>query len=472
VKQKTPSAWAQLKATISRLKLRSKSGTAARRQLADQIRYRDQTIIQLRAEVADLKARTDPRPVFNCVYPAQMMVLAVFIVLHGGSLRCAAATVGFYAELMGWKYKAPAFKTVSNWVERCGLHALNLTKTITGEYVAIIDASIQIGKEQLLLLLGVKAELAASLNRPLTIADVEVMGMEVQSSWTGQEVSAFLTSSLRDRPGLRLKYIVCDQGSNLLAALRSLALPVVNDCSHIMMNLVKKLFKEDTALCTLCTSVGQLRQSLTLTDQAFLLPPTLRDKDRFVRIFTLVEWMDRIDAYGENLSKQWRDYLSSGRSYWLDLRLRQVHQLLVLTAKILKQDGLSSYSHDKWINQVIAFIDTQAKLTEQAKAFITAIMAYFEQYAPHYAHAAKLQCCSDIIESIFGRYKNKGGMKAISSDVLSIALYNQPLSTGFIQTAMRQVTGIQVDQWRCRNVCHNRYGIRKHMEKELKNAGG
>lgn len=472
MKQKKTSAWAHLKATISRLKLRSKSGTAARRQLVDQIRYRDQTIIQLRAEVADLKSRTDPRPVFNCVYPAQMMALAVFIVLHGGSLRCAAATAGFYAELMGWKYKAPAFKTVSNWVERCGLHALNLTKTMTGQYVAIVDASIQIGKEQLLLLLGVKAELAASLNRPLTIADVEVMGMEVQSSWTGQEVSAFLTGSLRDRPGLSLQYVVCDQGSNLLAALRSLTLPVVNDCSHIMMNLVKKLFKEDTALRALCATVGQLRQSLTLTDNAFLLPPTLRNKDRFLRIFTLVEWMDRIDAYGENLSTQWRDYLSWGRSYWLDLRLRQVHQLLVMTAKILKHDGLSRYSHDKWINGVIAFIDTQPKLTEQAKAFITAMMAYFEQYAPDYANQAKLQCCSDIIESIFGRYKNKGGMKAISSDVLSIPLYNQPLSTPFIQIAMRQVTGIQVDQWRCRNVCHNRYGIRRNMEKELKNAGG
>lgn len=401
-----------------------------------------------------------------------MMALAVFIVLHGDSLRCAAATAGFYAELMGWKYKAPTFKTVSNWVERCGLHALNLTKTITGEYVAIIDASIQIGKEQLLLLLGVKAELAASLNRPLIMADVEVIGIEVQSRWTGQEVSAFITGSLRDRPGLRLKYVVCDQGSNLLAALCSLALPVVNDCSHIMMNLVKKLFKEDTALCALCTAVGQLRQSLTLTDNAFLMPPTLRDKDRFLRIFTLVEWMDRIDAYGENLSTQWQDYLSSGRSYWLDLRLRQVHQLLVMTAKILKHDGLSRYSHDKWINGVITFIDTQPKLTQQAKAFITAMMAYFHQYAQDYSNLAKQQCCSDIIESIFGSYKNKGGMKAISADVLSIALYNQPLSTPFIQTAMSQVSGLQVDQWQCQNVCHNRYGIRRHMEKELKNAGG
>ena len=110
------------------------------------------------------------------------MALAVFIVLHGGSRRCAAATAGFFAQLMGWPYSAPTFKTVSNWVERCGLHALELTKTLSGEYVAIVDASIQIGKEQLLLLLGVKAELAARLDRPLTTDDVDILSMEVQSS--------------------------------------------------------------------------------------------------------------------------------------------------------------------------------------------------------------------------------------------------------------------------------------------------
>ena len=229
-----------------------------------------------------------------------MMALAIFIVLHGGSLRCAAATTGFYAELMGWKYSAPSFKTVSNWVERCGLHALRLTKSLTGEYVAIFDASIQIGKEQLLLLLGVKAELAASLDRPLTIADVEVLGMEVQSSWLGGEVKAFVNRCLADRPGLKLIYAVCDQGTNLKAALRGLALPNVSDCSHVMMNLVKKIFKDDVELSTLCASVGQLRRRLTLTDYAFALPATLRDKDRFGRIFTLIDWMDRIDSYRES----------------------------------------------------------------------------------------------------------------------------------------------------------------------------
>ncbi len=360
------------------------------------------------------------------------MTLAVFIVINGGSLRCAAATAGFFAELMGWPFKAPAFKTVSNWVERCGLHALQLTKSLQGEYVAIIDASIQNGKEQLMLLLGVEAERAARLDRPLRVADMKVLGMEVQSSWNGDEVAAFISRSMAERPGISLRYVICDRGSNLLAALSKLALPVVSDCSHVMMNMVKKLFKDDAALSKLKASVGLLRQQLTMTDNAFALPATLRDKDRFGRIFFLVKWMERIDDYGTALNSELRARLNAGRNRWLDLRLRQVQRLMVITATRLKCEGLSQASRDGWINDVLAYLQTQPRLTQQARSFITGIMNYFNDHADFYANWVRIQCCSDIIESIFGRYKNKGGMKAISADVLSIAMYNRKISVDFV----------------------------------------
>ena len=472
MKQKGSLSWTRLKNTVQTLRACRKDRSRQRRRLRDRLRWRDALIARQQREIERLRTIVDPQPVYNCVYPAQMMLLAVYIVLHGGSLRCAAATVGCYAELMGWTYRAPAFKTVSNWVERCGLHALQLTRSLSGEYVAIMDSSIQIGKEQLLLLLGVEAERAARLERPLTVADVTVLGMEVQPSWTGEQVADFVTRTLAERAGLSLRYVICDRGTNLMAALRALALPVVSDCSHVMMNLVKKLFADDEALSRLRAQVGQLRLRLTLTDYGFLLPATLRDKDRFGRIFTLVEWMDRIDRYAGALPIGIRSQLMAGRDRWLDLRLRQVHALVQLTARVLKYDGLSQTSRDKWLNQIVAFVSTQPLLTRQAKDFIAGMRNYFTEHADAYAKDATLQCCSDIIESIFGRYKNKGGMKAISADVLSIALYNQPLSIGFIQQAMRLVSGPQLDGWRSHNVCHNRYGIRRRMERELQKSSG
>jgi len=462
---------ARLKATIFRLHRRIKKNMRQRRRLRDQVRHRDATILKLQAQIQELQAVTQPKPVFNCVYPAQMMAIAVYIILHGGSLRCAAATAGFYAELMGWDYPAPGWKTASNWVKRCGLHALKLTHGLKGEYVGILDASIQIGKEQLLLLLGVKAE-AALLERPLRVEDVSVLGMEVKSSWTGKAVADFIQRNMRLRPAVTLNYVICDQGTNLLAALKSLGLPRVSDCGHAMMNLAKALFKDDAALSRLCAQVGTLRQQLVLTGWSFVLPPSLRDKDRFLRIFTLVEWMGRIDGYWPKLPAPMRARLSFCKGVWLRLRLSQFHRLLTITAGLLKSQGLSPESYTEWRAKVDGYCTTQHVMTRQAKAFIAGMDAYFAGYAERYNKDGPLLCSSDIIESIFGRYKNKGGMKAISADVLSIALYNQPVSPHFIQQAMKDVTGPQLEEWQKKNICNNRFGLRKRMEEELKSGEG
>jgi len=470
VKEKANTLRAGLKVTTQRLKNRIKTESILRRALRDKLRARDKIIARQKEEIAELKKITEPQRVPNCVYPVQMMVLAVFMVVNGCSLRCTAKTVGFYSGLMGWKYKAPTFKTVSNWVQRCGLHALNLQKNLEGEYVGIIDASIQMGREQLLLLLGVPLEAAAKLNRPLEFKDVEVLGMEVSRSWKGDEVQSFIERILSQCSKLSLRYFVCDKGTNLRCALRAMKMPVIDDCSHVMMNLVKRIFKDDAALSALCASVGRLRSTWALTDKIFLLPPTLRDKDRFLRVFTLVEWMNRIDTYCHNLPTDVGVALLEKRNYWLDLRLRQVHHLLQMSAKILKCEGLCLAAYDKWIMEVIDFVQNERRITKQAKMFMEGMQDYFESHLALFKHENALSCCSDIIESTFGRYKNKGGMKAISADVLVIALYNQKISVDFVHAAMQTVKQPKVNQWKKKYVCQNRYGQRKQIEKQL-NSG-
>jgi len=136
-----------------------------------------------------------------------------------------------------------------------------------------------------------------------------------------------------------------------------------------------------------------------------------------------------------------------------------------------KYGGLSTDNYQKWSKEATAWKLAQPLLTKQARWFINGMETYFTNYTDRYTNGHQLLCCSDIIESIFSRYKNKGGMKAISANVLSIALYNQTLSSGFVQTAMKSVTGPMLDEWRCDNVCHNRYGVRRRMVKELKCAG-
>ncbi len=461
----------RLKAKLLRWKTKSLAATKKRRALVARLRRSQQRIKELEEQVAHLKQITEPIRVANHVYPAQLIALAVFIVVQAkGSLRCAAKTVGFVAQMMGWDYDRPSHVTVRRWTLRCGLYVLDYAKSKTGDYVGIIDESIQIGREKMLLLLGVKLAEDRSHCAPLTMADVEVLGVEVQQSWKGEDVAEFIEKRLAHHDKINLKYVISDRGTNLLKALRSLEISMVSDCTHLMMNVVKKLFGEYKPLSELAGQIGQFRRRYTLTKLGFLLPPSLRDKDRFVRILTIVDWADRIDGYWKKLPVEQRRVLTFLRKARPLVRtLRQIKALISITSEVLKCAGLSSVSRQIWEARVAEFRQGK-RLTKQAKSFIQAVDTYFDQHQELIRIHQRLLCCSDIIESSFGRYKNKGGTMVISADVLSITLYKQPLTTHFVQTALANVSQKDVQDWQQRYICDNRYSLLRRMDRELKSV--
>lgn len=462
---------ARLKVKLSNWKSRCLKKTKCKRSLRAHLQRLEQQVARLEAENARLRAITEPQSIARHVYPAQMIAMAIFIVVHaGGSLRCASKTLGFLSEMMGWKYGRPSQVTIRNWVLRCGLYQLDYAKAKAGPYVGIIDESIQIGGEKMLLFLGVKLSDERSHAAPLTLQDVEVLGVAVQQSWLGHQVAAFIKKRLAHHSGIRLQYVISDRGTNLLAALRGLAIPGVGDCSHMMMNIVKKLFSHHEPFSELASQISQFRRRFLLTELSYLLPPTLRDKDRFLRIFTIVDWTERINAYWEKLPQAHRIPLGFLESAQPLLRcLNQMRTLIALTADLLKSAGLSVVSQQHWEAQVAQYAKTNT-LTAEAKVFLNAVRQYFADHLALMGHHEHLLCCSDVIESTFGRYKNKGGMQVISADVLSMALYNQQFTNSFVEKALSTVHQKDIEQWKQHYTCHNRYSILRRMDKELKSV--
>ena len=172
---------------------------------------------------------------------------------------------------------------------------------------------------------------------------MNLIGMEVQSSWTGDRIANFITNRLKGFAGINIVGVISDQGTSIKAALRQLNLVWISDCSHMLMNAAKTLFGADVQLSSFCAHLGQLRRRLALTDLAYLLPPTMRDKDRFHRLFTLVHWAERLDRHFDRLDGDAQQHFRFYRRLncsWLLLRMRQINRLIVITADILKKSRL------------------------------------------------------------------------------------------------------------------------------------
>ncbi|MEM6398049.1 MAG: hypothetical protein AAF741_16990 [Bacteroidota bacterium] len=462
---------ARLKATAQRWKSNALRSTKKSRLLRARLRRSQNRVAQLEYELKVLREQYSPLRVANHCYPAQLIALAVFIVVHAnGSLRCAAKTVGFMARLLDWPCPTPSHTSVRRWVLRSGLYQLEHAAHRAGNYVALLDESIQIGREKLLLMLGVKIEHDRSHCRPLAGRDVVVLGLEVQPSWTGEAVADFVRRNLKKMPQINILYFITDGGTNLAKALKILGLDVVCDCTHIMMNAVKRSLSDDPVLSQLCTDIGRIRRQLMLTAEGFLLPPSLRDKDRFLRIFTIVDWVERIDSMWAKLpqsSRQKLDFIHKARP-----RIRCMDQLKILveiTAGVLKGAGLSPVSQKRWERLILQF-RSKNKLTKEAEDFIQAMRSYFSNHQAIMAKHARLLCCTDIIESTFGRYKNKGGTPTISADALAIALYGCEITPQLIQKALSKVPYKAVHHWEEQHVCDNRYSLVRRMNRELKSG--
>ena len=101
-------------------------------------------------------------------------------------------------------------------------------------------------------------------------------------------------------------------------------------------------------------------------------------------------------------------------------------------------------------------------MTEQVTVagVVTQVIAGVEQYLNDHTRLldkySVLLCCSDVIESTFGRYKNKGGVKAISADVLKIPLYTVDITLDFVNQALTTVSYQDVHNWETEHTCPTR----------------
>ena len=114
---------------------------------------------------------------FNCTvsFRASSKVLSSFLLVGAG--------------LISW---VPHFTTGIGWALRLGLHCLQQAQHALDEkWVCIADFTIQIGCKKALIVLRVPVS-ALSQGKALTLKQVDVIGLSLAQTWTGEIVKTSL----------------------------------------------------------------------------------------------------------------------------------------------------------------------------------------------------------------------------------------------------------------------------------------
>jgi hypothetical protein len=317
------------------------------RKLASSLREDVVSMQRLIADLESIKKVPDKR---------QAVVICVQLFLVA---KISLRSIPRVLQATAWAGWIPSFSSVINWIGRLGLQKLDDARKLDGDWVAIVDMSIDIAFKKALVVLRVPLKIFDGRDQGLTLNDVTCVGLEVSTGWNGDSVNEALQRILGT--GDDLKIIIKDSGRDLAKGVNlwrekhsAEHVFVVSDLGHEVANALKEEF---TGMLKFKEITKTLKHSATKIFQSrysCLAPPKLRTKGRFMGICRVARWFDKMRGamggsgrvHAASPAADLRRMIGGLASLHYPLeKLLKYSDLTAAIMKILKRKGLNQQSY-------------------------------------------------------------------------------------------------------------------------------
>jgi hypothetical protein len=373
--------------------------------------------------------------------------------------------------------KLPHFTSVINWSLYLGRGLLNRIRPIEKPWAAVIDHSIGIGTNKALVVLRVPLDALSKRGSALCLADCECVGLKVVDKVNGEVTASDLKEifDISGNPTVVIKD--CDaslgKGVRLWAETQDEKVLVVEDLGHVVACGLKAEFESDEDFKSFIPLLGNGAKCLRQTTLAFLLPPILRKKGRFQGINRLAKWAEKIlvvfKQRGRARAGSTLDRLRKAFPKFTQLEgfIRRFIQAAEVTAqmmKVLKNEGLTLRNHDECqqlLNQLPSGSATRTRLQRWLDTHIAVYKQLDEQ---------PLMISSDIIESLFSRYKEfiaRSPNNCINRTVLLIPGMCGTRSDAEMDIIIEPINHKHVEEWVKNNLSSSHMKNRRDFFKNI-----
>lgn len=432
-----------------------------KRKLKQEVKRQKERAAKWKEKFYECRAKNDLQKVKRHHYPLELIWLSIIMHIDLGiSLRGVSKSLMKVGQLFEYELPRLSHVTIRNWCLKYGFHILS-QGIPSGKYALICDESVEIGKEHLMLILAVPIQTSSPITA-LKMEDVYVLDLKVQSSWKSEELSKMLQSKIAKHQ-LDVAYVISDKGNVLKKAYQTCELTWIGDCTHEMANQTKRIFAKDEPFHNFVNQMNALRSKWIMSKNNLYTPPSMRSKSRFHQIFSVYKW-------GEFVMENWTEFDQKAKEQLdfvqqqkdLVLMMKHFYKLIDVFAIIFKSKGIQKQSIEEWEKSVKQY-EQENELCDKAKQFITKMNDYLVQQQLQLPHQNQILCCSDIVESMFGKYKNKGGPKIITDDVLKIVAYPDMKKIEDVKKAMTKVKMKKVLAWKRKNTILSKLAKLKKM---------
>jgi hypothetical protein len=310
---------------------------------------------------------------------------------------------------LGW---IPHFTSVINWTLRLGLGMLQQVKPIDQPWLAILDHSIDIGTKKAFVVLRVTMDALIKKGKAIQLEDCECIGLKISETVNGKSISLELVEIFGQagRPTAIIKDCdyTLDKGVRLYTEKQTVSIPVIEDIGHVMATALKAQYKDSKGYKSFTELTGQGASRLRQTNLAYLIPPKLRTKGRFQSIGKLGQWGVKIvnalavkgaAKKGSILGRLRSALPGFGQLKPFILSFARTAKVTSDVMEILKNKGLNHTSHEQCL-ELLKNFPRRSKVKKRLQVWLRRHFAIQQETTCH-----SLLVSSDIIESLFGRFK-------------------------------------------------------------------
>lgn len=406
----------------------------------------------------DLGRKTKPVGYHHC---SQTILLSVGLYLFSGCSYRSIVKILLYFKLeWGVLIDLPSKSSISIWVEKLGYYQYCFAKpSFEGDYGLIMDECMVIGQQRLLLIMGISANKIAK--RATVLSDVQILGIEVRRSWKAEDIQKSL-AKVTEKMGKKPLYVISDGASNLKRGIVDAELIRLCDVSHQMALILERYYKDHDQFVAWSKQISLTKFKGIMQAHAYLLPPKQRVIARFMNLFASIEWSKKMLATMSHLTIEEQTHFQWIYQYesFIDeiFRVFELANRLITTLKI---NGLSYQS----VNDCINWIDeSKCKNVPQLLGNIKQYL--LEEKAKLTDEKTHWHVCSNIIESLFGKFKDAiatNPLNGVTGMVLSLCLHTHKGLKFDIESALEQVSMADLKQWKQDNLPENQVVKRKKV---------
>jgi hypothetical protein len=361
----------------------------------------------------------------------------------------------------------PSFSSVRNWLGRIGLYELQRVKEYRNDWIFIIDLTVELGKEKCLVVLGVSQQYLETTvfhsKRGLEHHEVQLLALEIMDSTRGELIEQKLCE-LTDIVGCPIQ-IVADHGSDIEKGIKLYcskypSIIYTYDVTHAMALFLKHELESSDKYQSFIQKCSQCRHQLQQTELSFISPPSQRSRCRYFNVEKLIDWAQKLlncpidtllklapTSDPEILNQKLKDKFDWLRDYQEELFIwGQMVRLTRTLETQLKINGINQQSRTEFELQLQQFLPQ----THMISAFQHNILEYITIESSQIPTGRTFLATSDIIESIFGKYKHfssRSPLKQMGQMVLNISLCTMNLAASVVKEALESVRYLDLKAW-------------------------